>query len=546
MKKIYLLGIACLLSGTVIAQDYVTPQIADFFAQKISPDGSYIAGQDGETGTIGYLYSPITKKLVQANNFYPGAGNCVSNTGIIVGQEIATSESHCGIVINGKVSQPATLKFPNDYSCLNAITPDGTRAVGYMPATGATSYIPFYVNINSNGVVSAPIKLDYPKKDLFGEVPQQVIPVHISQDGRTIAGTVVDGTGFYSYPIVYTMDENGTWSYTLPSEPLFNPDKIAVPKYPEINWNDPSYPVSPSKEPQKFMTPEEYQEWQEALKSDPNANFWDFMTDEEYAKYEQARREYQAWQDELIGDKFDRYWKAMYEIGKYQMFSMNNFALSGDGRYLAAANGIINEGTTSEKYVGYTTYVFDLEKGTNTTLKTENAWIVPTQIFPNGRVIGVTDPTNAFIPFEAYMCEPGSDSYIKFMTFLENKIPSYVDWIEDNLGMYGTIGYEPDGTAITGFYVVTGWMVMSDDMSVIAGGYPFADNDNDGWKEGLTYVFYDPTGTVEVEEVAVEAEEEVFNVFNLNGIKVLTTKDKAAVSNLPKGIYIVNGKKLAI
>lgn len=545
MKKIYLLGIACLLSGTAMAQDYETPQITDFFSQKISPDGSYIVGQD-ITGTIGYLYSPITKKLVQANNFYPGAGNCVSNNGIIVGQEIATSEMHCGIVINGKVTEPATLKNMG-FSSLNAITPDGTRAVGYMANnSGATSYIPFYVNINPNGVASAPIKLDYPKKDLFGEAPQQIIPVHISQDGSTIAGTVVDGSGFYSYPIVYKMDEKGVWSYTLPSEPLFNPDKIAVPKFPEIDWNDPNYPVQPSKEPQKYMTPEEYQSWQEALKSNPNAPFWDYMSDETYAQYEEAVKEYGKWQDEIIGDKLDNYWKAMYQVGKYQMFALNNFALSGDGRFLASPNGIVNEGTTSDNYVGYTTYVFDLEKGTYTTLKSENDWVIPTQIFPNGRVLGVTDPNKAFIPFEAYMCEPGSDSYIKFMTFLENKIPQYVDWIEDNLGNYGIIGYNPDGTAIMGFYVVTGWMMMSDDMSVIAGGYPYADKDNDGWQEGLTYVFYDPTGTVEVEEVAVEAEEEVFNVFNLNGIKVLTTKDKAAVNNLPKGIYIVNGKKLAI
>ena len=35
-------------------------------------------------------------------------------------------------------------------------------------------------------------------------------------------------------------------------------------------------------------------------------------------------------------------------------------------------------------------------------------------------------------------------------------------------------------------------------------------------------------------------------VFNLHGIKVLDTDNKAEVYDLPAGIYIVNGKKIAV
>lgn len=40
--------------------------------------------------------------------------------------------------------------------------------------------------------------------------------------------------------------------------------------------------------------------------------------------------------------------------------------------------------------------------------------------------------------------------------------------------------------------------------------------------------------------------EEGYTVYNLQGIRVLKTMDKNAVSNLPAGLYIVNGKKYII
>ncbi|MCH5346762.1 MAG: hypothetical protein J1E63_06605 [Muribaculaceae bacterium] len=35
-----------------------------------------------------------------------------------------------------------------------------------------------------------------------------------------------------------------------------------------------------------------------------------------------------------------------------------------------------------------------------------------------------------------------------------------------------------------------------------------------------------------------------YTVYNLNGVKVLETTDKAAVNNLPAGVYVVNGTKV--
>ena len=40
--------------------------------------------------------------------------------------------------------------------------------------------------------------------------------------------------------------------------------------------------------------------------------------------------------------------------------------------------------------------------------------------------------------------------------------------------------------------------------------------------------------------------EDILRVYNLNGINVLNTTDASALKTLPKGIYIVNGKKIII
>lgn len=58
-----------------------------------------------------------------------------------------------------------------------------------------------------------------------------------------------------------------------------------------------------------------------------------------------------------------------------------------------------------------------------------------------------------------------------------------------------------------------------------------------------TEIAYDTTGVEGIEE---NTKEEVFKVYNPQGIKVLETKDTADFDNLAKGIYIINGKKVKL
>lgn len=49
-----------------------------------------------------------------------------------------------------------------------------------------------------------------------------------------------------------------------------------------------------------------------------------------------------------------------------------------------------------------------------------------------------------------------------------------------------------------------------------------------------------------VEGIIADPEEGVYKVYNLQGVKVLETKDASQIKNLDKGIYVVNGKKVAL
>lgn len=57
------------------------------------------------------------------------------------------------------------------------------------------------------------------------------------------------------------------------------------------------------------------------------------------------------------------------------------------------------------------------------------------------------------------------------------------------------------------------------------------------------YVINEEAG---VEAIGAEPADGIYKVFNLQGVKMLETKDATEINNLPKGFYIVNGKKVVV
>ena len=70
----------------------------------------------------------------------------------------------------------------------------------------------------------------------------------------------------------------------------------------------------------------------------------------------------------------------------------------------------------------------------------------------------------------------------------------------------------------------------------------------EGWKNFWNLKEYDFTAGVEVVSAdATDAPSDgIFRVYNLNGMLVKTTADAAEIYDLPAGLYIVNGKKVAV
>ena len=71
---------------------------------------------------------------------------------------------------------------------------------------------------------------------------------------------------------------------------------------------------------------------------------------------------------------------------------------------------------------------------------------------------------------------------------------------------------------------------------------------NSGWSRYILEPIpgYDPNPDSAVNEILNEVVPERYEVYGIDGRLVISTTDKAEVQALPKGIYIVNGKKVAL
>lgn len=530
LKHLLLFGGALLGASGAMAQDNVTPvQLPEFYAQKVSRNGTYVVGQDG-FGSLVIVYNTETEKLTQYEAYYPGNGHCVADNGMVVGQDLAGIDQHAAVMWNGKGQIPSTLKSIGQ-SELTAITPDGTRAVGYMTNTSSgPMYVPFYVDIEADGTFGKPQKLPFPRTDFFGNTPQYVEVTCVSDDGTTMAGFVVDSSGFFMWPIVYTLGDNNRWSYTEPSASLFNPDKLARVPDPDgsIEWGKNGAPAQPNA--LDFMTEEELQEYLQAKKTNPDLQPWNYMTDEEYDAYEKAIGTWGREADAYIAKLIDEYHEWQYKAGKDEQFG-TFYVLSRDGKKLVAMKGTAAEEAVTDIMAYYTLIEFDLEAGTMTTLPFNAGSLIPTQMLADDTLLALSLPT-AMVPYTCYMLEPEAEAFIPFTSFLEERIPQYYPWLEDTFGGFGDVGLNPDGTPVKGSYILSGWVSVSDDYKTISGGFPT--------EGGFSYVYYDASGTVGVD--AIEAEQPVQPegddvYYNLQGIRVY---------NPGPGMYIKNNQKVII
>lgn len=459
MKKLFLIALSFLgcLSASADESDYITPRIIDYMVvQGISADGTYVACQD-IFGSMVTRFNTVSGEYEEYMNTYTGIGNCISNTGVIVGQDISGTDQHATVMMDHFVNLTNLIQMGQ--SSLEGITPDGTRAVGYMTdLSSSVMFVPVYIHLTDT-YVGKPLRLPYPERDVKGSTPQCVKAICVSDDGKTIGGLVTDGAGFFEYPVIFRMDKEGEteeerWSYTVPAY---------VRDHPEDN----------------FM--------------------W-----------------------------------------------LSNMAISPDGKTLFLIQARNNENSASTVIDNLQPYVYDIENDIMTEVPTDVDMLIPLKVFDDGTLMAVTY-VRAFMPSVTYIKEAGSDSFRLFTQYIMEHKPAFYPWIEDTLGEYGVIGYDEKGEPVYGDYIISGQMYVSNDMNVIASGYPFGD--------GFTYIFRgsgeieepepDDPGTDGIGSVGIE-NREAYTVYNLMGVCILTNAAEHQLRALPKGLYIVNGRKLRI
>lgn len=483
------------------------------YAIKMSPNGKWIGSMAGDAA----VFNVQTSEKTNYADCFLGLGNTVADNGMAVGD----SNEAAVVMFNGKQIYPETT-INRNFCAFNAITPDATRVCGLVnpEKRGEVTVVPFVASIDpATGEVGELIELPYPSLDFFGAAPQFVTAVWISADGKCVVGQVQDWRGGYSYPIVFNEATDGTWSYNLPSKQLFNPTHIELPVNPWLN--EPPFP-----EPEDFMSGLLLQAYQDAYNA--YINGWgdnpipeEYMTQAQYDAYAEAVETYNEWFEGSV-ERQKQYIRTYNEVLKTSpSFSDNDLAIDPNGKFMMIRGGVENnDGDMIGKIYRFSTTdnsyeIFDLP----------NESLCPRLILSDGTVFASTPQME--VP-TSYIMLPGEKEFTPIFDYFKTNYPVDYAWLQEEF---------PNGS---------GEVCTNNDMTVFAGALipgQLKDYDYDGadFFYSSWIVNLDPTG---VESIVADPEDGIYRVFNLQGVKVLETKDAAEVDGLGKGLYIINGKKV--
>lgn len=561
MKKMLLLGIACGLATAALAENVAPIILPEFYTMNISPDGRWIGSNDGNEYTM--IYDRVGGgEPVMYSEAMLGNGNAIALNGMAVG---ATASDRPVLMYEEEVLFPAV--FDNySFAGLHGITADGKRVCGIVsnPKSGGSTdevnqmYLPIYAEV-VDGEVGEPVVLPTPEKDFFGTVPQYCSAVWISNDGKTILGQVVANSGMFIAPIVYKQNEAGEWSYTLPTEPLFNTENLPLPVYPgEFDLVPPNYV--------DYMTEENAAAYQAAIDefiasgyTSPYPNAEDYMTEEAIEEYNKAADVYNE-AAMKYNEALAKYLEEFYAVMDCSVnIVQNGQTMSSDGMTVACAAEFTeeSEGFMPIKY--YVTYVFNLEDGTYREIKSDVKNIIPGQICANGIVIGNAVPSfDDVVPPLSYVLTADAKDYVALEEYLEGVNPESAKWMKENLNAELIVAYDEETfEPMYEDFVMTGHAMASDDMTVISGGVmAYLMEDEDRYPYSFMSYVIDGTNVTGVDGVAadngavkalrnglllVKGNVESIKVYDLSGRQVFAASNASGIvdTKLGNGLYVV-------
>ncbi len=409
---------------------------------KSSPNAKWLAEGNQGTLTIYDVENDKVYELPSSTNdtemYSAGLGSSITNSGKIFGFSM-TKDAF--IWDNGTLSYtalPQPTGAGTSFNGAQSVTPDESRVAGALGAKGSSLY--------SDGMMAYPVvwtkqednyvitDLPYDTKDFAGATPQYIIPVAISDDGKTIAGTLKSGNGKYTIPVIYTEDANGNWTYKLAGKTEVYDESLLS----EL----PNLPVEP-KEPDatKYMSDADLARYNAALTEyEELLNMYnngiidtmptapvpgDYISDAtKKAEYTAAAQEYVTKHAEYI-EAYKKYETALDNITTGRVFTQNNVFLSPNGHYLAAT---MKDLTKSISIPGY----FDLEEAEPRFVKcTTDAYTMQAcGILDDGTLFAYTPVVE--LTRNTYVIKKGATEPQTFYDYLKERSTEAAEWLKAN------------------------------------------------------------------------------------------------------------------
>lgn len=523
--------------------------IENVTVQFVSPNGKYMVSNpyedlsiiDLETGQR-WDYSAYDENYESTGFSYRvGVGNIISNTGVV----LASTLYDCNAAYwkNGEWHDLHS-EGCKGVGLANGVTPDGSRICGSLNLdlaefTSETMQIPVYWDAEGDGYGAYHV-LPCPTLDFTGRAPIYITAVTISADGKTIAGQVQDYSGAFNEPIFYVQDADGNWSYSMPLNKVYRPEGKEWPKYPD------DLPDRPDAE--DYMTDTQKAEYQQAL-SDWYASGYDptlypeptdYLSDEAKAEYNEASDEWDA-----LAAVYNSELNAFTEVfepfaATLPFFEYNTWTITADGTKVGA-NLIESDIPTPENpWPEEWTYPvrFDVATGEYQKIGQIKNLIV-WSVLDDGRITAsnslMENVLTGYIENEQGQMVP-IDEYISTLR------PDYGTWIKENMTHEVEVDYDPDTyEPIYGEKLISGAPVMTPDGSKILTWATNTWDMEEGAPMYYGYYFDMKAGSGVGNTVAdsAKAEVESYEIYDVNGRLLMQTADKAAITNLAKGVYLV-------
>lgn len=563
MKKILLSCLAvAACAGSALAADPTIYPDASF--QQVSADGRYIVSYAAGSVVVYDLVEGTSEDYLQDENegisYSIGHGNCFTADGSILAGTNSTDFA-AAYLENGEWHKLNVL-FEDFGNYPNGITRDGSRicgSVGLNPLSleDKIMQVPAYWDRNADGNGYGECHLlPHPTKDLFGETPQYVTAIVIADDGKTIAGMMTFGNGSMNIPIIYTQDENGEWSYSLPTKDLFNPDGIEAVENPGDEFPTPPYY-------EDFMSEQEISDYYAALNDffsgNPGSTSYpdavDFMSEENKEKYEAAVEKFNE-ENAIFKEKFNEYQDYVTAvIESSPNFLFNNLYISTDNKYLVSSYEKIVPENEDDPYSygptsAYQPSTIDIKTGELKVIDSELSLTI-SGVADNGVILAHNGVGSA--PMLGYVVKDGAVQTIS--EYISNINPDYGKWIEKNMTHEVAIGMDWDKWEyIYGELTYTGMPIATPDMSLIAiwNDCPW---DPMAVAEGVVFDMSATGGissitvsdsNLSVDEngnINVPAGFESVQVYNISGacVKSVAAPAGKIELNLANGVFVVKG-----